>query len=123
MFTKSGTLYADAYKYLRNKTINEVALQLKTSEENYTEENMTIPIDVSIKDGIIHFGTYFIAKPESMEYGNIKKAIIQLRYSNDDQIAIILNKDNSEETKLYYNKMQEWRDFATDVAKKAIELL
>ena len=43
--------------------------------------------------------------------------LIKIRYSNDDQIAILLNKDSSEEDLLKYNKMQEWRDWASILAK------
>ena len=57
-------------------------------------------------------------------YGDYKKAIIQKKYSNDDQIAIILNKDSSLEEDLFaYQKMQEWREWASTVAKKILEVL
>jgi hypothetical protein len=57
-------------------------------------------------------------------YGDYKKAIIQKKYSNDDQIAIILNKDSGEEADiLAYQKMQEWREWASIVAKKILQIL
>lgn len=57
-------------------------------------------------------------------YGDYKKAIIQKKYSNDDQIAIMLNKDSGLEEDLFaYQKMQEWRDWASIVAKKIMETL
>ena len=43
--------------------------------------------------------------------------MIKLRYSNDDQLALILNKDNSEEDTELYNKMQEWREWSGTFAK------
>lgn len=57
-------------------------------------------------------------------YGDYKKAIIQKKYSNDDQIAIMLNKDSGEEADiLAYQKMQEWREWASIVAKKILQIL
>lgn len=57
-------------------------------------------------------------------YGDYKKAIIQKKYSNDDQIAIILNKDTGLEEDLFaYRKMQEWREWASTVAKKIMDVL
>ena len=57
-------------------------------------------------------------------YADYKKAIIQKKYSNDDQIAIMLNKDSGEEIDLLaYQKMQEWRDWASLVARKILEIL
>lgn len=57
-------------------------------------------------------------------YGDYKKAIIQKKYINDDQIAIMLNKDSGLEEDLFaYQKMQEWREWASIVAKKIMEVL
>jgi hypothetical protein len=57
-------------------------------------------------------------------YADYKKAIIQKKYSNDDQIAIMLNKDSGEaEDILAYDKMQEWREWASIVAKKIMETI
>lgn len=57
-------------------------------------------------------------------YADYKKAVIQKKYSNDDQIAIMLNKDSGTDSDLSaYAKMQEWREWASLVAKKIIETL
>lgn len=57
-------------------------------------------------------------------YADYKKAIIQKKYSNDDQIAIMFNKDSGEAADiLAYDKMQEWRVWASIVAKKIMEIL
>lgn len=57
-------------------------------------------------------------------YGDYKKAIIQKKYSNDDQIAIMLNKDSGEEADLEaYAKMQEWREWASLAAKKIMSIV
>lgn len=57
-------------------------------------------------------------------YADYKKAIIQKKYNNDDQIAIMLNKDSGEEVDLMaYRKMQEWREWSSLVARKIISTL
>ena len=56
-------------------------------------------------------GVYYDFKNKSYAY--IKTFIIKLHYSNDDQLAIILNDDE-----VAYNKMQSWREYATKIAKK-----
>lgn len=49
----------------------------------------------------------------NMSYAAIKTFIIKLHYSNDDQIAIMLNNDEEK-----MREMQEWREFASLTAKK-----
>lgn len=43
-------------------------------------------------------------------------------FSNNDQIAIMLNKDESDEDLFLFNKMQEWRKWASVVAKEVVKL-
>ena len=57
-----------------------------------------------------------------MSYAEWKTKIIKWRYSNDDQIAILINKDDSEEDIIKYNRMQEWREYAAKLARKIINL-
>ena len=38
-----------------------------------------------------------------------------------DKIAIMLNAQLSDEDKMYYNKMQEWREFSGYIAKSINE--
>ena len=56
------------------------------------------------------------------DYGTLKSRIIARQFTNDDQIAIILNKDDSDEDKLLFDKMQEWREWASILAKRIISL-
>lgn len=58
-------------------------------------------------------------KPFNASYADIKTTIIKLKYSNDDQIALILNyQDDPEKYYEAYNEMQNWRDKASKLAKK-----
>ena len=55
-------------------------------------------------------------------YSDIKTFIIKLHYSNDDQIALMLNyQSNPTEYEDRYNGMQIWRNFASEIAKKYTE--
>lgn len=58
-------------------------------------------------------GVYYDFNGKS--YDCIKRLIIQLHYSIDDQIAIMLNNDDDK-----MREMQEWREFAKNIAKKYV---
>lgn len=117
MFTKGNTIYADAFKYLKHKERNIIALSIKGSADDYEELPMNIPLDVEQIGGMLFWNNRkFANHPEQLTKDGIKTSIIHSRYSNDDQIAIMLNKDASEEDALYYQKMQEWREFAAKIA-------
>lgn len=118
MFTKGNMVYADAYKYLRHKNKNIIALSFKGSADDFEEVEMTSPIEVETDEDMLFWEKRkFAVIPERMEYAAVKERIIKSRYSNDDQIAIMLNKDTDREGAVYYQKMQEWREFATEVAR------
>ena len=118
MFTKGDMVYADAYKYLRHKNKNIIALSFKGSADEFEEVEMTLPVEVKEEGNMLFWeGRKFAVIPEKMEYASIKERIIKSRYSNDDQIAIMLNRERSEEDNVLYQKMQEWREFAAEIAR------
>lgn len=52
-------------------------------------------------------------------YSDIKTFIIKLHYSNDNQIALILNYQlNPDKYEVDFKKMQEWRNYASEIATK-----
>lgn len=57
-----------------------------------------------------------------MDYDGVKTKLITSRYSNDDQMALILNHGKSDEDTEFFDKMQAWRDWAGLLAKKIISL-
>lgn len=119
MFTKGNTIYADAFKYLKHKERNVIALSIKGSADDYEELPMNDPLDVEVAGGMVFWNNRkFANRPDRMTRDGVKTSIIHSRYSNDDQIAIMLNKDASEEDAMYYQKMQEWREFAALIAGK-----
>lgn len=122
MFTKGNMVYADAYKYLRHKNKNIIALSFKGSADDFEEVEMTSPIEVETDGDMLFWEKRkFAIIPDRMEYAAIKERIIKNRYSNDEQIAIMLNRERSEEDNVLYLKMQEWREFAAEIAGKNVE--
>lgn len=118
MFVKGNTVYADAFKYLRHKSGRIVALSIKGSADDWEEIEMATPIQVTVDKTMIKWENGLLACiPDTFTYEGVKTKIIKSRYSNDDQIAIMLNKDESEEDAILYQKMQEWREFAAFIAK------
>lgn len=72
-------------------------------EEDFEEVDES---DFELIDGVYYD---FRNKP----YTYIKTFIIKLHYTNNDQIAIMLNNDEYKMT-----EMQAWREYATKIAKK-----
>ena len=55
----------------------------------------------------------------NMSFADIKTFIIKLHYSNDDQIALMLNyQSDPDKYKEKYDIMQDWRSYASEIAKK-----
>lgn len=55
----------------------------------------------------------------NVSYNELKTQIVKFKYSNDDQIALMLNyQDDPEKYYEAYNEMQNWRDKASKLAKK-----
>lgn len=81
------------------------------TEQQISLDNMQINGDFVTYDGILQYvGNDF-------SYETLKKDMVRRRYSNDDQIAIMLNSDQEA-----LSKMQEWRDWSGQVAHKIVEI-
>lgn len=121
MYVKGNRVYADAYKYLKHKERNIVALSIKGNPDDYEEVSMDMPLEVKVNGNMISWNKgMFMKNVSDLSYEGIKSTIIKSRYSNDDQIAIMLNKDESEEKRMYFDKMQQWREFAAGLTKAAL---
>lgn len=115
--------FADAGYYLKRGS--SIAYFFEDNGEEIQEIEVTIN-DMHKVGSIILWSEDKLAQRvfKSGAYADYKKAIIQKKYSNDDQIAIMLNKDSGDEADLLaYYKMQEWREWASIVAKKIMEVL
>lgn len=117
MYSKGNVTYADAYKYLRKRDARVIALQTAEDAAGYVEEEMARPLEVSVENGAVKFGGWFVVRPPTLGHGDVKRAVIKMRYSYDDQMAIILNRDSSEDAAALYDRMQEWRAFAGEIAR------
>lgn len=118
MFQKGNKVYAEVGNYLRHKTKRMIGLTIVGNIEDFEEMPLNVPLDVVVEKDMFFFNNrMFACKPEEMDYAGIKTKIITSRYSNDDQMALILNHGKSEEDTELFNKMQEWRDWAGEVAK------
>lgn len=118
MFIKGNTVYADAYKYLKHKERSIIALSIQGSADDFEELPMNDPLDVEVIGNMVFWNNRkFVTHPQSLTKEGVKTSIIKSRYTNDDQIAIILNKDQDETAMMYFQKMQEWREFAGIISK------
>lgn len=125
MYVKDNTLYSDAYHYLKRKDAPAVAMAMpltETTEDDYEEIPFSTPLDVHADGKTVYWGKrLFLVRVRSLKYADVKTAVIKSRYSDDDQIALVLNRDKSPEKELLYQKMQLWRDFAADIAKAVVQ--
>lgn len=119
MFIKSNMIYSEAGYIL--KCNNKKAFQLPYDA---SKEYIEIPIDITntkIESGMINMDGVVFRNNKKYDYSQWKANIIKKRYSNDDQIAIMLNRGD-EESNMIYNKMMQWREYASILAKKFVEL-
>lgn len=119
MFIKGNMIYSEAGYIL--KCDNKKAFQLPYDA---SKEYIEIPIDITntkIESGMINMDGVIFRNNKKYDYGQWKANIIKKRYSNDDQIAIMLNRGD-EESNMIYNKMMQWREYASMLAKKFVEL-
>lgn len=121
MYKKGNVVYADAYKYLVHKSKGIIAFAQSGDESEFEEKELPMPIKI-IDEGGGFYSIQDVSKIKfyfsKSDYVTIKTEMIKKRYSNDDQIAIMLNVELSEEDKVYYNKMQEWREFSGYIARQ-----
>lgn len=75
---------------------------------SYTEKELTTIVEKRPYNSVSIGGVFNIKVTD-----NIKKTLITSIWSNDDQIAIMLNKDNGDNE--MYNFMQEWRKWFSDI--------
>lgn len=120
MYEYKNNTYAEAGYILQGN--RAVGMSLPNTFAPFTER----PIDISnltIDGKYLCFDIFKWKHNGIFTYADAKRFLVSKRYSNDDQIAIILNKDDSEEDALAYDKMQEWRAWASLVAHKVLEVI
>lgn len=91
--------------------------------EEFTEQPITID-DMKVEGKFLLYSNGLILERNypHLTYEEQKARIVKRLFSNDDQIAIMLNKGRSEQDDLVFEKMQEYRNWAGTLAKKIIAL-
>lgn len=131
MYTIKETCYSDAGKILKRyngERLVAIGYSFKV-DGAYTIQEESIDLstierisDSSIKVLTENSSVVMMGNNTKRTYGDWKTIIIKWRYSNDDQIAIMLNKDESEEDLERYNRMQSWREWASTLSKAIVNL-
>lgn len=117
MYQIKNKIYADAGFVLKHN--NKISYNFTDIDLKDVCEIKIDLEDMFIKGNFIVYSNGLLKEINSCKtYGEWKSKIIHKQFNNDDQIAIMLNKEDSEEDLLLYNKMQEWRKWAGVVAKK-----
>lgn len=123
MFAKGKKVYAEVGNYLRHKTKSVIGFTIVGDIEDFDEYPLNNPLDIVLEQDKFFFNSrMFVCRPSTMDYVGIKTKLITSRYSNDDQMALILNNGMSEDDTMLFNKMQEWRSFAGDIARSVVSL-
>jgi len=124
MYTKGNQTFADAGNQLALEG-NGYAFQAEsltvTDEIPVTLEDMDIRYSGSTRIAVCTAERVSFVAHDT--FAENKKSVVGMRYSNDDQLAIMLNRDGSEEREQDYERMQAWRDFAAAVAAKIDSLI
>lgn len=121
MYQIKNKIYADAGYILKYK--NKVGFSFEGVDQKDVLETKINLENMQIFGKFVVYSEGFRDYISCTDYGDWKKKLINKQFTNDDQIAIILNKDDSEEDLLLFNKMQEWRIWSGNVAKRIINLL
>lgn len=133
MFVKKERLYPEPRCYLKHKEFKAYALAAPADDvtgwiQLPMPEDLSVKVEERLDENrrvigyrLLFIDRLFVIEVSKIEYDVIKQEVIGRRYTNDAQLAIILNKDKSEEKLKEYNRMQGWRDFAADLAKQAVE--
>lgn len=118
MYKIGDTIYADAGHYL----IDRGTICFFSINNDVTE--VRIPKNDAVAVGeYIFFAGRKLAQKRLDNYADYKAALVKKVYSNDDQIAIMLNVGSGDaKDVLRYNKMQEWREWAGRLARVFVNL-
>lgn len=120
MYIKNNVVYADAGNILVSS--NAIGYSLMADIANIQEQQINLQ-DMELEGEFLKYSDGLIVQGyKNLDYAGWKDYIIKWRYTIDDQIAIILNKDENAEKLLEYNRMQEWRDWAGTLANKILNI-
>ena len=115
MYKIRQKVYSEAGKVLVGN--NKKGYQFDGELSDFTEVPLTLE-DMELKGEFVTYGGIMQYVGTDLSYESLKRDMVKRRYSNDDQIAIMLNGDEEQMT-----KMQEWREWSGEVAHKIMSLV
>ena len=109
MYKIKNKVYAEAGCILSGESRRGYVFQGEVEE--FTEQPINID-DMKVEGNFLLYsnGSILERNYPDLTYEDQKARIVKRLFSNDDQIAIILNKGCSEQDDLMFEKMQEYRD-------------
>lgn len=121
MYKIKNKVYAEAGCILSGESRRGYVFQGEIEE--FTEQPITID-DMKVEGNFLLYSNGLILERNypNLTYEEQKARIVKRLFSNDDQIAIMLNKGRSEQDDLIFEKMQEYRNWAGTLAKKIVSL-
>lgn len=109
-------MIAEAGHYITNGGAKAMTLPYSPDEE-YTEHPLNDTITHLVGDTYNVGGAFAVRLTATT-----KKELISLLFSYDDQMAIILNRENGDEDEEVYQFMQRWRNWFSAVIRRMKEL-
>lgn len=121
MYKIRNKVYADAGSILIGK--NKRGYVFPGEVKDFSEEAISLD-DMKVEGQFLVYSKGRIRElyNPSATYEQLKAKYVKRLFSNDDQIAIMLNKDKSAADAELFDKMQEWRDWCGVLAKKVASL-
>lgn len=120
MYIKNNVVYADAGNIL--VATNAIGYSLTDDIANIQEQPINIQ-DMKLEGKFLKYSNGLIVQGyKQLDYAGWKAEIIKWRYTIDDQMAIILNKDENPEKLLDFDRMQAWRNWASTLANKILSV-
>lgn len=96
---------------------NRKGYQFEGDVSEFTEHEISLD-DMQVNGEFVTYDGILQYIGSNPDYSKLKGDMVKRRYSNDDQIAIMLNDDTEA-----MQRMQAWRDWSTRVATKILELI
>lgn len=122
MIKYGNKMISDPGKYLKCSN-GRVGYKLDYEESlSYEEIELT---DAVIKrpDGSVSYGGVFNFKIADFSKKWLKSYFVKRAFDIDDQMAIMLNKDDSEKDAEVYDFMQSWREWSSRISDLIMEQL
>lgn len=121
MYKVRDKVYADAGKILIGK--NKIGYVFNGELSEFSEEDIIIS-DMKVNGQFLTYSNGMVVEmyDKNATYESLKAKYVKRLFSNDDQIAIMLNHGRSEDDDMLFEKMQEWREWCGVLAKKVLTI-